>query len=364
MSSADSSGQTAQTPDIEIGVHTPSRTRKPANVVNWDDSSNSSLTELSSDAIDALHSDSAAYEYLQLPASAGTLDSVEEEAVIFTTPKKRSRAPVKSPFFASPASTKKPRPPPGTVSCIPFPVLTAQKFGLIQEVLAHDPFQLLIAVTFLNRTRGIHSIPIFYKLMERYPTPAALAAAKHSEIVEIIRHLGLQNSRATRYITLAAAWIADPPGKGRRHRKLNYPLPGDGKSIKPHEVISDADERSGAWEIAHLPTAGPYAIDSWRIFCRDVLRGLATSWDGQGAEEGFEPEWKRVVPKDKELRAYLRWMWLREGWEWDPLTGDKEVANEDLMRLANAGHLVWEDWGERGEAEEVVKTEETTDRAA
>jgi len=36
------------------------------------------------------------------------------------------------------------------------------------------------------------------------------------------------------------------------------------------------------------------------------------------AEDGkmFEPEWMRVVPKDKELRAFLRWKWLKEGWNW------------------------------------------------
>ncbi|KAK5239397.1 hypothetical protein LTR16_011984, partial [Cryomyces antarcticus] len=64
---------------------------------------------------------------------------------------------------------------------------------------------------------------------------------------------------------------------------------------------------------------------------------------GTGAAEGFEPEWKRVVPKDKELRACLRWMWLREGWEWDPLTGNKKVASVELMKQATAGQGEWDD---------------------
>jgi hypothetical protein len=93
-------------------------------------------------------------------------------------------------------------------------------------------------------------------------------------------------------------------------------------------------------------TSGPYALDSWRIFCRDILRGVATGWNGEGAkEEGFQPEWMRVLPEDKELRAYLRWMWLKEGFEWDPFTGEKDVASPELMRAAMEGRIGWDDKG-------------------
>lgn len=85
-------------------------------------------------------------------------------------------------------------------------------------------------------------------------------------------------------------------------------------------------------------TSGPYALDSWRIFCRDVLRGVATGWNGENSkQEGFQPEWMRVLPEDKELRAYLRWMWLKEGFVWDPYTGEKEVAGPELVRAAMGG---------------------------
>lgn len=156
---------------------------------------------------------------------------------------------------------------------------------------------------------------------------------------------------------------------------------------KPNAKLSASSKRhsSGAWEIAHLPGVGAYAIDSWRIFCRDVLRGVATAWDGEDAEASamvhsaschhksnqrdarghdvnsdldldaqdeetrtghasprehrelmavgetrsqFEPEWMRVVPLDKELRAYLRWKWLKNGWVWDPLTGKRTRVEE------------------------------------
>ncbi|KAI9695678.1 MAG: hypothetical protein M1836_006130 [Candelina mexicana] len=288
------------------------------------------------------------------------------------TPKKPSRkkSALVSPYFKStpPTTPKKKRPLAGTVSCIPFPPLSSSTFGLIQERLADDPFRLLVAVTFLNRTKGVHAIPVFYELLERYPTPEDLASANEAEVANIVRHLGLQNIRAKRYIALAKMWVTDPPVKGRRHRRLHYPNLGDGKNIKPTETVDDADERV-AWETAHLPTAGPYALDSWRIFCRDVLRGVAQGWNGEGVEmphseglkseeesemgvEEFEPEWKRVVPMDKELRAFLRWMWLKEGWEWDPLTGQKRRASEDLMDRAERGVVVWED------EDEVAKKEE------
>jgi methyl-CpG-binding domain protein 4 len=64
------------------------------------------------------------------------------------------------------------------------------------------------------------------------------------------------------------------------------------------------------WEIAHIPGIGAYALDSWRIFCRDRLR-----LEG-GEEIGVEEEWKRVVPNDKEVRAFCRWKWAKENVRW------------------------------------------------
>ncbi|KAF8854091.1 DNA glycosylase, partial [Acephala macrosclerotiorum] len=229
------------------------------------------------------------------------------------------------------------------VSCIPFPPLSAPHFGLIQEKLAHDPFRLLIAVTFLIRTHGKHAIPVFFELMEKYPTPESLVNAKVEDIVPIIRHLGLQNQRAQTYKTYAETWLDNPPTKGKRYPVKGYPDPESARNVKKDEILSDEDERH-AWEIGHM-TSGPYAIDSWRIFCRDKLRGVADSWNGEGTSEGFQPEWMRVVPEDKELRAYLRWMWLKEGFEWDPFTGDKEVASPELMRAAMEGRIAWDDQG-------------------
>jgi hypothetical protein len=92
-------------------------------------------------------------------------------------------------------------------------------------------------------------------------------------------------------------------------------------------------------------TSGKYAIDSWRIFCRDKLLGQAEDWNGRGREPEFQPEWMRVLPDDKELRAYLRWMWMKEGWEWDPATGQRRVLREEMQNAVNQGRVGFDNTG-------------------
>jgi hypothetical protein len=105
------------------------------------------------------------------------------------------------------------------------------------------------------------------------------------------------------------------------------------------------DGEADTWEIGHL-TKGKYALDSWRIFCRDELLGRATDWNGHGREGEFQPEWMRVRPDDKELRACLRWMWMREGWEWDPRTGERALLREELRCAVNEKRVEYDDAGE------------------
>jgi methyl-CpG-binding domain protein 4 len=208
---------------------------------------------------------------------------------------------------------------------IKFPPLSSDTFGIIQEELASDPFQLIIAVTLLNKTRATVALPTFRSLVARWPTPAALSAARPSALQAHLHPLGLQTRRTRTLLALTRDWLATPPRAGARHRTRDYPFRGAGRDVRRGEVLADADPRAGALEVAHLRGLGAYAWDSWRIFCRDVLRGVARGWDGEGAagDEVFEPEWKRVQPEDKELRAFLRWMWLKEGLAWDPDTGEK-----------------------------------------
>ncbi|KAF2142197.1 uncharacterized protein K452DRAFT_207037, partial [Aplosporella prunicola CBS 121167] len=213
-------------------------------------------------------------------------------------------------------------------SRLPFPEVSAPRFGLVQEDVCDDPFRLIIAVTFLNKTSGEVAIPVFWDFMAHYPTPTDLAHANLDDVVGILRRVGLQNVRAKTLIKFAQGWLEQPPMRGYRSRTLNYPKKGSGKDIRPREVLYDADPRDGAFEIVHLAGCrGPYALDSWRIFCRDALRGVALGWDGEGVgDAGFEPEWRRVLPRDKELKSFVRWLWLREGWDWDINTGERKPA--------------------------------------
>ena len=57
----------------------------------------------------------------------------------------------------------------------------------------------------------------------------------------------------------------------------------------------------------------------------------------------FEPEWKRVLPTDKELRAWMTWMWLKEGWVWNKETGERTKASKELMEQVRGGGIVREE---------------------
>ncbi|KAL2269928.1 hypothetical protein VTJ83DRAFT_2112 [Remersonia thermophila] len=247
-----------------------------------------------------------------------------------------------NPTAPSTQTKKRPRPPRGVISSLPIPPLSSSHFGLIQEELATDPFRLLVAVTFLVKTRGRDAIPVFRELVSRWPGPAELAAADPAEVTALIRPLGLSTVRCNVIQKYARTWLEKPPRREVRYGVKNYPRPGDGREVRagqefgpededpghrPVNAVQDAKERGigWAWEIGHF-TQGPYALDSWRIFCRDVLLGRSSHWTGRGERLGFQPEWMRVLPRDKELRACLRWMWY-VAFPRGVLFGIRDVAN-------------------------------------
>ncbi|OTA07489.1 hypothetical protein A9Z42_0083630 [Trichoderma parareesei] len=300
-------------------------------------------------SLDCSHSNPRSWDHLCKPEA-------EDE-------KPHSKRSATSPYFLqdpSPKkeSPKKKRPPAGTISCIPFPSLESSSFGIIQEELAHDPFWLLVAVTFLIKTNGQLALPAFCRVRERFPTPSHLLdPSVREELLGMIRHLGLSNVRLAYILRYATAFMQQPPTPGACYRVKNYdkravsPPPyryinGDDaqEDMEPPCSSDGGDEDLEAWEIGHM-TQGKYAIDSWRIFCRDELLGRAEDWNGKGREPEFQPEWMRVRPADKELRACLRWMWMREGWEWDPATGERTVLREEMRRAVNEGRVEYDDAG-------------------
>lgn len=201
-------------------------------------------------------------------------------------------------------------------------------YGLIQERIRDSLYALVVQVILWNQTHGRAARPVLFQILTLYPTPFHLSQAKLYELTEILQPLGLHNVRAARLIKLAEAWLAAPPCKERRYRRLHYPDRGCGLDVKADEILGLEDEREG-WEIAHLPGMGPYALDSYRIFFRDRLREVQ---DG-------EPEWKRVLPLDKDLRPYLKWRWAQEGWEWNELTGKRRKLSPEEVVMVKAAAL-------------------------
>jgi hypothetical protein len=197
------------------------------------------------------------------------------------------------------------------------PSLSISRFGLIQESLDYSLYFLCVQAILWNQTRGQQARPVLGQILTLYPSPEDLAAADLTTLTALLHPIGLHNIRGARLIAFARAWVIAPPSKQRRYRRLDYPSKSCGRDIKPAEVLDEADSREG-WEIAHLPGIGAYALDSYRIFYRDRLRAV---------QEGSEEEWRRVVPLDKDLRAYLVWRWREEGWEWDMLTGKRQKVD-------------------------------------
>jgi hypothetical protein len=208
--------------------------------------------------------------------------------------------------------------------------------------------------------------------MELFPTPEAFAAAElEKELLPMIAHLGLPVVRCTAIRKYAKIWIERPPQPGVKFLVRGYPRLGtaptedvdsaDPAGVEAQAVIPETPSsqkrrksklNSSEWEIGHL-TQGRYAIDSWRIFCRDIFLGKSDNWLGPpaGYEEtdgrgSFEPEWMRVLPDDKELRACLRWMWMREGYEWDPVTGEKKPLRDEMRAAVEEGRIKYDNKGE------------------
>jgi len=260
--------------------------------------------------------------------------------------KKRRATGLTSPYFP-----KKPKRSKAGQSCITVPPISAPQFGLIQEKLYKDPWRMIMALPFLSKTSGKASIPVYYEVMALYPTVDEMCSADVNVLADLCRSLGFQNHKAKTLLHISRDYRDFPPQIGRRTRVLNYPQRGAGKVFKPNTIVDfDAEDCAGALEIAHIKGLGPYAYDSWRIFCRDIFRNVATGYNGEGSGKGttvakdFEPEWKRVLPQDKELKACLRWMWLKEGIVWDPDTGEKKPADEDTMIRARMGETQWVDY--------------------
>ncbi|XP_075618650.1 methyl-CpG-binding domain protein 4 isoform X2 [Balearica regulorum gibbericeps] len=131
-------------------------------------------------------------------------------------------------------------------------------FNLIQETLFHDPWKLLIATIFLNKTSGKMAIPVLWEFLKKYPSPEITRTADWKEMSELLKPLGLYELRAKTIIKFSDEYLS---------KQWKYPI--------------------------ELHGIGKYGNDSYRIFCVN--------------------EWKEVQPQDHKLNVYHAW--LRENQE-------------------------------------------------
>ena len=62
-------------------------------------------------------------------------------------------------------------------------------YNLIQESLFHDPWKLLIATIFLNRTTGGKAIPILWEFFKRFPNPEVSRIADWKQIAGMMHYV-------------------------------------------------------------------------------------------------------------------------------------------------------------------------------
>ena len=130
---------------------------------------------------------------------------------------------------------------------------------MLQERYRTDPWKLLVCCVMLNQTTRKQVDRVLAKgLFDKYPDAESMADADFGELVERLRPLGLQTRRTSVLQRMS-----------KRYRRLLV-----------EELGLPAEE-----QVKKLPGVGPYALDSYRIFCL-------------GDESRFESG-------DKEIALYL-----------------------------------------------------------
>ncbi|KAG8468219.1 hypothetical protein KFE25_013302 [Diacronema lutheri] len=126
-------------------------------------------------------------------------------------------------------------------------------YGLIEELMADEPFQLLVCCILLNQTRRSQVDRVLPRLLARFGSARKMAGADEAELVALLRPLGLHRRRAKSLIAFAAHFAR------------------------------------GAWQRpSELPGVGKYAQDAYDVFCLG--------------------RWDDVAPDDHALSYYCAWV--------------------------------------------------------
>ncbi|XP_070594410.1 LOW QUALITY PROTEIN: methyl-CpG-binding domain protein 4 [Erythrolamprus reginae] len=186
-----------------------------------------------------------------------TVSQVCEDKPVTSTKKSRTRRTQverqkTSPYFSRKLIKEAPSPPRRKA----FRKWTPPRspFNLVQETLFHDPWKLLIATIFLNKTSGKMAIPVMWEFFKKYPSPNIARTTNWKEMSELLKPLGLYQLRAKTIVKFSDEYLV---------KQWKYPI--------------------------ELHGIGKYGNDSYRIFCVD--------------------EWKEVEPQDHKLNIYHSWLW-------------------------------------------------------
>ncbi|CEL53206.1 Methyl-CpG-binding domain protein 4 OS=Mus musculus GN=Mbd4 PE=1 SV=1 [Rhizoctonia solani AG-1 IB] len=214
------------------------------------------------------------FESTKTPRRRYVIDSEgEEEIEIVKTPRKRRRL--------MPRAVTPEAPPPPSSSEELSRALRVIKPNLIQECVCDDPWKVIVATTLLNKTNGKVAVPVFWELIERWPTPVALSQAAAPILTDLLRPLGTQSMRTSRLIRLSNTYVMHPPNLLAQPVSTSGTMQFSPPTAKEYRAIQQKTS------IAHLPFTGPYAIDSFRIF--------SPALNGGGAGARVEEQLGRVA---------------------------------------------------------------------
>ncbi|KIM61261.1 hypothetical protein SCLCIDRAFT_54412, partial [Scleroderma citrinum Foug A] len=172
--------------------------------------------------------------------------------------------------------------------------------GHMLESVRNDPWKVLLASRMLNVTTGRAA---FWKIVNRWPTPRELIDAPLDELVELLRPLGFYNKRAKWFKEISQRYIDDPPRYANSRPEAELTIASQRPCTRQTRSRARVSSSYPHTPISHFPGVGPYALDSFRIFCRSSLEPEADTTN---------EVWKQVMPSDKELVRYLKWKWAYE----------------------------------------------------
>lgn len=131
------------------------------------------------------------------------------------------------------------------------------KARLLQDGLGGCPWRVAVASILCNKTRRTCVDSVLEELLNRWPTPVALAAADRAELAQLLRPLGLQHQRAKTLVRFSFEFCADH------------------------------------WEdFRDLPGVGPYVADAVGLVCF----GCTELESGDHALEAHARRLRRAVP--------------------------------------------------------------------